>query len=258
MDKHIGAQFYTIRDYCKTIGDFDASCKRISEIGYKLVQISGTPLGAAEMRDVLDKYELKCVTTHRKFDDFVNNTDEIVEYNRILGCDLCGVGMMPTECAKSSENLTDFIKKANEICKRLEKENMYFGYHNHSFEFTKLDGKTVMERLIDETNPEIFNFIVDVYWLQCGGKNPSDYIRKLGERAMAVHFKDFSVNIEKWQTSEMTHIGNGNLDWDSIIEACEEAGTRFALVEQDENWIDNNPFTALLKSRDFLKTKGLL
>ncbi len=257
MDKNIGAQYYTIRDYCQTIEDFDASCKKISETGYKLVQISGTPLEAAPMREVLDKYGLKCVTTHRGFNDFVSNLDEVIEYNRILGSDLCGVGMMPLEYVENGDTLTDFIEKANEICQRLKKENMYFGYHNHALEFIKIDGKAVMERLIEETDPEFFRFILDVYWVQVGGKNPVDYIKKLGNRAMAIHFKDYTVNIENGQMPEMTHIGNGNLDWDGIIEACEISGCRWALVEQDGNWIDNDPFSALSKSYDFLTAKGL-
>jgi len=65
MDKRIGAQFYTLRDHTKTIEDFDATCKRISEMGYKIVQISGTPLAAKEIREVLDKYGLQAFTTHR-------------------------------------------------------------------------------------------------------------------------------------------------------------------------------------------------
>ncbi len=108
----------------------------------------------------------------------------------------------------------------------------------------------------EETNPEIFNFIVDVYWLQVGGVTPQDFIEKLGKRAMAIHFKDFAVNINDWQTPLMTHIGSGNLDRDKIIPSCEKVGSRWALVEQHTNWINNNPFDALSISYNFLKQKG--
>lgn len=256
MDKHIGAQYYTIRDFIQTIEDFELACEKISDMGYKIVQISGTPLAAGQMREVLDRYGLKCVTTHRSFDDFITNLDEIIDYNKTLGSDLCGIGMMPMEYVESSEKLTEFIGKVNTICDRLKKENMYFGYHNHAMELAKLDGKTIMERLIEETDNEIFNFIVDVYWLQVGGKNPADYIKMLGKRAMAVHFKDFAVNIKDWQVPVMSHIGGGNLDWDSIIAACETAGSRWALVEQDTNWIEENPFLALRESYKYLNQKG--
>jgi len=73
MDKRIGAQYYTIREHLKTMEDFELSCQKVAAIGYKIVQISGTPLPAKEMREVLDKYGLSVVTTHRKFDDFKAN-----------------------------------------------------------------------------------------------------------------------------------------------------------------------------------------
>ena len=56
MDRRIGAQLYTVRDFTKTIEDFDETCRKINEIGYKIVQISGTPLKADEMKSVLNKY----------------------------------------------------------------------------------------------------------------------------------------------------------------------------------------------------------
>lgn len=254
MDRKIGAQYYTLRDYAKTIEDFDDTCRKVSEMGYKIVQISGTPLGAAEMKEVLDKYDLKVVVTHRNFNDFKNNLDEIIEYNKTLGCYLCGVGAMPGEARESVEGLDQFIKDANEISAKLKKEGLYFGYHNHHFEFAKLDGKLIMDRLINETNPDEFMFILDTYWLQFGGVNPVDFIKKLGKRAMMVHFKDYHINPEKNFTVEMCEVGEGNLNWDEIICACDEAGAQYALVEQDI--CNRNPFESLKMSYDFLKSKG--
>ncbi len=254
MDKRIGAQYYTIRDYIKTIEDFDASCKKIADIGYKIVQISGSPLEAKPMREILDKYGLKNVVTHRGFPDFEKNLDEIIEYNKILGCDICGVGAMPAESRNDLASLKAFIKSANKITEELKKENMYFGYHNHSFEFVKFEGKTMFDYLLEETDPENFNFIVDTYWLQAGGVNPAEYIEKVGKRAMIAHFKDFGVNPDSNFENEMYEIGNGNLDWDKIIAACEKAGVRYAVVEQDKTRRD--PFESLSISYNFLTKKG--
>ena len=256
MDKRIGAQYFTVRDGIQDIKSFDETCKKVSEIGYKTVQISGTPLGAKEMREVLDKYNLSALTTHRSFDDFVNNLDEIIEYNKILGVDLCGIGCMLRESWSNEKGLADFIKKANGICDELKKEDMYFGYHNHAFEFIKYGGKTIMEILAEETDEERFNFIFDTYWAQVGGKNPADEIKKLGKRAMAVHFKDFTVDRDNWKVPQMCEVGQGNLNWDEIISACEEAGCRWAFVEQDTNHTDNDPFKALSISYEYLLTKG--
>ena len=59
MDKRIGAQYYTIRNFCKTLEEFDESCKKVSEIRYKVVQLSGIgDFTGAEVKAVLDKYGL--------------------------------------------------------------------------------------------------------------------------------------------------------------------------------------------------------
>lgn len=253
MDRRIGAQYYTLRESCKTIEDFEMTCRKVSEIGYKIVQISGTPLKAADMKPILDKYDLKVVVTHRKFEDFQNDLDEIMDYNKTLGCDICGLGGMPAEARGSMEGLKQFIKDANEIAKKLQAEGLYFGYHNHAFEFKKVDGKCIMDYLIEGLDPEGAVFIVDTYWLQVGGKNPADFIKALGKRAMAIHFKDYEVG-EDSRSGMMAEIGQGNLDWDSIIAACEEAGAKWALVEQDI--CRRDPFESMKMSYDYLTTKG--
>ena len=252
MDRQIGAQYYTLREYIQTVEDFDETCKKVKEIGYKIIQISGTPLAAADMRPIIDKYDLKVVTTHRGFNDFVERLDDIIDYNKTLGCELCGLGGMPGSARTDRDGLTQFIQQVNTVSEELRKEGLFFGYHNHAFEFAKIDGKTIMERLIEETDPDGVKFIVDTYWVQAGGKNPVDFIKGLGERAMAIHFKDMKANTDN--THEFGEIGEGNLDWDAIIKACDEAGAKWALVEQDV--CKRNPFESLKMSYDFLKTKG--
>ena len=254
MDKRIGAQLYTVRKYTKTIEEFEYLCKELQKIGYKTVQVSGTPLDPKEMKVILDKYDLECVITHRPYDDFVNNIEDVIEYNKALGCKLCGLGGMDSENFINLDKLNEFIAKANVFCERLKEEGMYFCYHNHSREFLKLEGKWVWDRMVEGTDPEIFNFTVDTYWVQHGGANPVDVIENLGKRAMAVHFKDFYLNYEEHKPA-MADVGYGNLNWDKIIEACEKAGTQYALVERDDAG-EYDPVLSLKNSYDFLTTKG--
>ena len=252
MDKRIGAQFYTLREFIQTVEGFEETCRKVSEIGYKIVQISGTSLKASDMKPVLDKYGLEVMLTHRSWNDFRENLEDVIDYNRTLGSELCGLGMMPFELAETSENLSQFITEANAVAKKLRAEGLYFGYHNHAFEFSKLNGKYVMDRLVEETDPEEFKLIVDVYWLWVGGADPAQFIRKHGNRIMAIHFKDLKVNFNN--TTEMAEIGVGNLNWDDIIAACEESGAKWAFVEQDTCRTD--PFECMKTSYDYLVGKG--
>lgn len=252
MNRQIGAQYFTIREFIKTIEDFDESCKRIREMGYKIVQISACPLEAAEMKPILDKYGLKVVVTHKAFEDFLNNIDYIIEYNKTLGCEICGLGSMPLECRNDAEGVEQFVKDVNMVAAKLKEAGLYFGYHNHEFEFVKYDGKSIMDRIIEGTDPEAVVFIVDTYWIQYAGKNPAAHIKRLGKRAMAIHFKDYKVDLLR--NISMAEVGEGNLEWDEIIAACDEAGAKWALVEQDICQTD--PFDCLKTSYDYLQTKG--
>ena len=92
--------------------------------------------------------------------------------------------------------------------------------------------------------------------MQYGGLNPAKLIEKLGKRAMAIHFKDFGVEIQERTVPVIKEVGEGNLCWEEIIDACEKAGSLFALVEQDSNWKDNDPFLSMKMSYDFLCEKG--
>lgn len=254
MDRRIGAQYYTLRDHIQNIKDFDAACKKVAEIGYQVIQISGTPLPAKEMYQVTETYGLKTVVTHKGFEDFVNRTDEVIEYNQILGSEFCGIGCMPWEYTENRETLEDFIQKTNRAAEQIKKAGMTLAYHNHAFEFAKLDGKTIMDWILEETDPENVRFTVDTYWVQFGGVNPADFIRKVGARASLVHFKDFAIDQKEHSRQKMAEIGQGNLDWDGIIAACDDVGTKWALVEQDI--CERDPFESLKMSYEFLKTKG--
>ncbi|MDP4133718.1 MAG: sugar phosphate isomerase/epimerase [Bacillota bacterium] len=254
MDKRIGAQLYTLRDFCKTEEDLDTSFKKLKEIGYKIIQVSGVgPIPAKNIKAIADSYSLETVCTHRPFNEFQDNLDFIIDYHHTLGCSLAGLGSMPQEARVDADAFKQFVKQSNEIAKELKKNGLDFGYHNHSFEFAKKDGKYLYEYLVENTDPDCYNFICDTYWYAFAGQNPDEWITKLGSRAMAIHFKDLAID-PKENKIYMAEVMEGNLKWDEIIDACEKAGSKWALVEQDI--CPGDPFQSMKISYDNLVTKG--
>lgn len=251
MDKRIGAQFYTIRESCKTIEDFEESCRKVAKIGYKIVQLSGIgPMPAEEIKAVLDKYGLEAVVTHRSKEDYEEHLEETIAFHKTIGCKIAGLGSMPGfSCDK--ENFEDFIAKYTPIAEELHKNGLVFAYHNHQIEFAKRDGKFIFEELAERTNPDHVKFILDVYWLSYSGIDPAKFIRKYKDRLACVHFKDLGIIGKE---INMFEVGYGNLDWDEIIAACEEANVPYALVEQDV--CRRDPFESLQMSYDYLTQKG--
>jgi len=243
-----GAQLYTIRDTCKSVNDFEMSMRRISEIGYKSVQVSGigADITSAQVRKICDSFGLEIAVTHSSPDRLVNDTKALIEEHKILGCKNIGLGYY---YMTTLEEIKTFIEKFNEPAKIIKQNGMQFHYHNHSFEFQRFGGSTGFDYIMENTDPDLWHFILDLYWVQHGGKNPVDYIEKLSGRLETVHFKDFTI-IDGQQ--KMAEIMEGNLDWGKIIPACEKSGVQFALIEQDNDWAVS-PFESLTTSFNNLK-----
>ena len=254
MDKRIGAQVFTIRDFIKTAEDFEKSLKKLKDIGYQTIQLSGLgPIDAEVVRDLLKKYDIKAICTHRNPDEYLKHLEESIAWHKTVGCKIAGIGTMPANYEKNLAGVRQFIQDFTPVAKAFQKEGLSFGYHNHAFEFLKEDGKFLMDILFEESN---FDFIADTYWFAYAGINPASYIRKLGRRAKIVHFKDLKCMLDENRRTSvtMTEVMEGNLDWDSIIEACEDAKVQAAMVEQDV--CPGNPFDSLQISYNNLKAKG--
>lgn len=254
MSLKIGAQYYTIRSYCQTTEDFEESCKKISQIGYRYIQLSGIGnFSANEIKPILDKYDLKTVCTHRPAENYLNNLESEIEFHKTLNCNVAGLGSMPGFNAKP-ETVDNFIKNFKPVANRLAEENIVFAYHNHSFEFEKIDGKYVFDIICDNMATDNFKLILDVYWLAHSGINPAKFIYEHKNDIACVHFKDLKISDNKPVYAE---IGQGNIDWDEVISVCRDCNVLYAVVEQDSNFTDDNPFKSLKMSYDFLKQKGL-
>ena len=252
---NIGAQYYTIRDFCQTIEDFDASCKKIADIGYKSVQLSGIGnFTADEIKPILDKYGLRVICTHRPAANYLENLDAEIEFHKTLDCKICGLGAMPG-FSGNIETVESFVNDFKPVVKRLAKEGLIFAYHNHAFEFEKIDGKFVFDIICEKMAADNFKSILDVYWLSYAGVNPVKFIKEHKDNIACVHFKDLKIVAN---THKYAEVGEGNLDWDDIISTCEEVGVTDALVEQDSDWFNENPFESLKISYDYLSKRGLV
>ncbi len=252
MDKRIGAQLFTLRDFCQTEQDLDTTLKKVKEIGYQTVQVSAIgPIAAEKVKESADRYGLEIICTHKGYQDFKENMDKVVADHQVMDCKIAGLGAMPKEFQGDLSGVKQFIKEFNQISAELKKEGLQFGYHNHAFEFAKLDGKYIMDYILENTDPDDFRFIVDTYWLAVAGLDPAEYIKKLGPRALVIHFKDLAVS---GNGSIMAEVMEGNLNWDKIFAACEESGAKYAMVEQDI--CQRDPFESIKISYENLCTKG--
>lgn len=250
----LGAQLYTLRDQCTTLECLSESLKRVADIGYKTVQLSGVCSYEPEwMRDELKKNGLECVLTHWGAGEISEDPIGVINKHKIFGCSNIGLGSMPGGWA-TEEMTHSFIKNFKETAKIISENGAKLFFHNHHCEFIKCaDGEMIFDKIIKAFEPNELNFTLDTYWVQMGGGNPSEWLEKLSGRVECIHLKDLEM---VGQEQRMAPIGQGSLNFPKIIEAAKKAGTKYALVEQD-NCYGRDPFDCLKQSYEYLKSLGL-
>lgn len=252
----IGAQMYTVRSFMQTKEDIKASLRKVKDIGYTAVQLSGHnfEIDPAYIMECVEENGLTVACTHVPFQKMQDDFDGIVAMHRIWKCAYPGVGSMPMQqYGREEAGFRAFAKDAEAMAQKLLAEGLHLIYHNHHFEFVRFGALTGMDILLNESGPAL-QFEIDTHWVQAGGADPAAWIRRVKGRMDIVHFKDMVFDPEE-KKGMICEIGEGNLNWDAIIAACQEIGVKYALVEQDVSKRD--PFESLAISYKFLTSKGL-
>lgn len=250
----IGAQLFTVRDFATTTEDFSETLKKIADIGYTVVQVSGTcEFDPLWLKAELDKNGLICPLTHIKADKMLEDPIKVCRDHDAFGCRNIGLGMMPGLKNGVETAYTDFCEKFTSIIKTFNDNGHKFFYHNHYQEFEKCsDGRLLLDRMCDDFPPELLGITFDTYWAQFGGADPAYQLSKLKGRVECIHLKDLAI-VEREQ--RMAVVGEGNINFDRVFDVAESVGVQYMLVEQDKCY-GEDPFECLKRSYDYLVSKG--
>ena len=257
MISKLAAQLYTLRDYTQTAEGLQSVLQTCHEIGYAGVQLSAVgcmngeqpAVDAKQAKEMLENSGLVCCATHRPWKRLLENTEEEIEFHKILGCDYTAVGSIGGEYGFAPDSYRRFIADAQAVIEKLKAEGIRFGFHNHQYEFIRNPEtlRPCYDILIDEGGQDLM-LEVDTFWAVVAGIDPSALFRKLPGRVPVIHVKDMEV-VEK-VGPVMCPVGEGNLNWEGIIAACEDSATEWYVVEQDD--CRRDPFDCLRSSWEFL------
>ena len=254
----LGAQLYTVRDFCKTKEDLSETLKKVADIGYTSVQLSGVCGYEAEwMKEELKKDGLTADLTHFSYDRIVKETEDTIRFHKTFGCNYIGIGGNPKFNFEYS-GMKTFIEEVRPAVKKIAQAGMKFMYHNHHMEFGRFPeagGKNTIELLCDAFGPDELGFTLDCYWVVEAGADPVQLFKQLKGRLDCVHFKDKTFSLEAKGT-RMAPVGKGNINHPALVEAAQEAGTKYVFVEQDSCY-EEDPFDCLKQSYEYLKSLGL-
>ena len=258
----IGVQGYTTRYRTYTAAQVEDAYKKLAAMGYDGVEsgLGERLVGAEADVELLKKYGLKVADVYGD----LSKPDEVVKRAGIYGVNLVGVPSVPGEMLHSVEGFQVYAEKINELAKPFKGTGIRLQYHNHSQEFRnfpRLNGKSGMAILIEETDPEAVVFELDVYWMSAAGCDPVQWIEKVNGRIPIIHFKDLAVDWKSEATDmglvnrRYAEIGQGNVNWPPIVDACVKAGVEWYCVEQDRTVLDE--FECLKISVDYMRSIGV-
>lgn len=249
----IGAQLYTVYKHTKTLEDFSKTLKKVADIGYKVVQVSGTcDFEPQWLKEELLKNDLKCVLTHIPPVNLQGDIKKIVDDHKIFGCNHIGIGGMPGEMRGSIEGYNEFKKVYIPIAEEMRDLGAKLMYHNHWFEFDKLDGKDVIERIFEDFPEDSIDFTLDLGWADFAGCDVIKLIDTLKDRIPIIHLKDYAdmpTDRDIQFPAYLRPIYEGKLDYDAYINALKKTNCEYMLVEQDVTF-DECPFDCLKRSYD--------
>lgn len=259
-DDKLAVQMFTIRDFTQTMADLSDSLRKISDIGYTAVQLSAVgamngdnpEVTVEDARNMLNDNGLKCIATHRPWSSFINDLEKEIDFHRKIDCDFTAIGGIPDDYGDTAAGYRRWLKDARPIIAGLKKAGIRFGHHNHSKEFMVAEKGLSLEDILIEEGGSDLMLELDLYWAEHGGLNCVRLLERCHGRVPVIHLKDKAVVKEG---PVMAPIGEGNMDWDHIIPACEEAGVNWYAVEQDT--CRRDAFDCLKSSYDFLQSKGL-
>ncbi|MHA6626660.1 sugar phosphate isomerase/epimerase family protein [Pseudonocardia sichuanensis] len=255
----IGVQAMMLKDAVAELGAFE-TLRRVVDIGYRVAEISQIPLTPTTVDELVkarDELGFAYSSTSAALapgganDSLEDSFDKVVSDTRRLGADMVRIGMLPVPALRSIEAVRDFCHRADAAARRLADEGIRLYYHNHHVEFAKHEGRYLLD-VIAASSPNV-GLELDAHWIARGGLDPSRVIGQHAGRVRMVHLKDYRIgwpseaaigahaagDMDAWKAAwvgvvQFAEVGEGNLDWTSIIETSLASGAEYLLVEQDE------------------------
>jgi len=250
----LGAQLYTVRQFCKTLPEIAETLKKVADIGYTAIQISGFgPADAHDVAKVVADTGLTVAGTHTAWPRFLNDLNAVIEEHRLWNCPHPAIGGLPQEY-RSRQGLDRFLNELVPVAEKLAQAGMTFSYHNHNHELVRFGRKSWLEMLYERADPQHLKAELDTYWIQAGGADPVAWIRRCAGRQPLLHLKDMAITADCQQ--RFAEIGEGNLNWPDILQAARQSGVEWCLIEQDECY-ERDPFESLAISYRNLRAMGL-
>jgi sugar phosphate isomerase/epimerase len=255
--KVIGLQLYTVRD--KIQQDLKSTLEKLAKIGYNSVEAAGysvtdgTFYGMAPKAfiDLLNSLGMPLTSSHTVFE--LDSAEKVIADAAASGAKYIIYPYLSDQFRTNLDGWKATAEKFNKMGEIAKKNGIKFGYHNHAFEFVKMEDQIPYDLLLTQTDPSLVTFEMDLYWVTKGGYNPVDYFKKYPGRFDLWHVKD----MVKTEDMFFAPVGSGRMDFAGIFAEKKVAGMKYFYVEQD-SFKDLDPMESVEMSYKYLSQAKFL
>jgi len=250
--KNIFIQLYSVRDDIRT--DYKNTVAKTAEAGYKGVEAANYNDGKfydmtpEAFKKSIESAGMEVLSSHtgKTLNEDISTTnwdetwkwwDTAIKAHKAAGMKYIVLPHMPVP--KTLADLKVYCDYFNQVGEKCNAAGIRFGFHNHSQEFTKIEGETMYDYMLKNTDPSKVFFEMDVYWVVRGGQSPVDYFNKYPGRFELLHIKD---NKELGQS--------GMVGFDAIFQNAAASGVKYLVVEVEQ--YNFAPLESIKKSFDYL------
>lgn len=262
--KEFGLQLYTLRDVLPA--DPKGILKQVAELGYKFIESYNHDklgmfwgMGNIEFKKYIDHLGLKIVSSHYKPDsDFETRAAEAAAIGMnylIYPYEGSPYNKQEADYLTMPKTIDDFKKWADdfnrygEICR---KNGIKYAYHNHDYTFSYVENQIPQEILLKNTDENLVDFEMDIYWVITAGQNPNTWLEKYPNRFKLVHVKDREKNAPLSEREVSVTLGTGSIDFNTILKTAKQNGTEHYIVEQ-ERYNNTTPLLAIKANAEYMK-----
>ena len=248
LDK-FGIQLWTVKTALAK--DPQGVLKQLAADGYKQIEsFEGSKgmfwgMSNTEFKKYMDDLGMTIISSHcntaKDFEKKANEAAAIgIKY-------LLNPFVPPQKTFDDYKKIADQFNSNGEICK---KAGIRFAYHNHDHDFNAVDGKPAMDIYLQNTDPSLVDFEMDIYWVVTAGHDPEQWLKKYKNRFTLCHIKDRIKNTKEKDASCI--LGEGSIDFKKILKTAKSNGMKYYIVEQER--YDNTTEMGCAKAdADYLK-----
>ncbi len=234
----IGLQLYTVRE--QMAADLPRCLSDVAEAGYRSVEFAGFFGRSPQyLRSILADNDLRAVSSHIDISVFERDLPSLVDTHLALGCEFVVIQQAASADFADVAAVSRLADRCNEWGATLADAGLrlgYHGYHDFTREFALVDGVTLFDRLVDATDPDVFDIQLDTYWVRYVGDDPVAALARYKGRVRMLHCKEITADPETigGPPGGDAPIGEGTTDWPAVLEAAAGSDVRWLIVEQED------------------------